>query len=39
MKKKDWDTDLDKYNFNTVELTADVLNAVPPRHDPQRHRP
>ena len=29
MKKKDWDTDLDKYNFNTVELTADVLNAVP----------
>ena len=28
-EEKDWDTDLDKYNFNTVELTADVLNAVP----------
>lgn len=28
-EEADWDEDLEKYNFNTVEVTADVLNAIP----------
>ncbi|MEZ3576276.1 MAG: hypothetical protein K1W01_02160 [Muribaculaceae bacterium] len=28
-EEANWDEDLEKYNFNTVEVTADVFNAIP----------
>ncbi len=28
-EETDWDSDLDKYNFDTVEVSADVINCVP----------
>lgn len=28
-EEANWDEDLEKYNFNTVDITADVLNTIP----------